>query len=70
MNRKDKQKRHTRRVHEQHQHSVRRLTKDINQAVAECKIILKRRKKSVDTGLAAEMEKRGFVSTGAGWDRA
>lgn len=61
MTRKSKYKRHQRRIHEQRQHAIRRLDKEVTRNLRECEVVLKRRKKKVETHIEAEMNKRGFV---------
>lgn len=69
MSHRSKGRRQNRRIHEQRQHSVRKMTKDIESALTECRETLKRRKKSTSKFLIPEMEKHGFTPAGSGWDR-
>lgn len=69
MTHRDRAKRHARRTHEQRQHAIRKLTEDIETALAKCHETLKQRKKSIPKFLVPEMEKHGFTPAGSRWDR-
>ncbi len=69
MTRKDRQRRHHKRVNEQKQHKTRNLMREVRRNLNEAEITLKRRKKSVEKGLNDEMHKRGFERIGEAWRR-